>query len=57
MLWKPNSKEVENNGIYPSLGSVAPSFTLPATDGRSYSLKDFDSEYVVVFSPATIVPM
>ena len=32
-----------------ALGSVAPSFTLPATDGRSYSLKDFDSEYVVVF--------
>ncbi len=33
-----------------SLGSKAPTFNLPATDGRTYSLQDFaDSPYLVVF--------
>ena len=31
------------------IGAKAPAFTLPATDGRSYSLSDFTSKYVVVF--------
>lgn len=32
------------------LGQKAPEFSLPATDGKSYSLKDFDnSQYLVVF--------
>ena len=31
------------------LGSKAPDFTLPATDGKTYSLKDFKSKYLVVF--------
>ena len=33
-----------------AIGDAAPDFTLPATDGKSYSLNDFaDSEYLVVF--------
>ncbi|NLJ74162.1 MAG: redoxin family protein, partial [Firmicutes bacterium] len=32
------------------LGQKAPDFHLPATDGRSYSLGDFDhAKYLVVF--------
>ena len=32
------------------LGQKAPDFNLPATDGNSYSLKDFaDSKYLVIF--------
>jgi peroxiredoxin len=33
-----------------SIGESAPDFTLPATDGKTYSLKDFsDSKYLVIF--------
>lgn len=33
-----------------SLGNSAPDFALPATDGRTYSLKDFqDAKFLVVF--------
>ncbi|HBG02872.1 MAG TPA: thioredoxin family protein [Firmicutes bacterium] len=32
-----------------ALGSIAPDFDLLATDGQRYSLKDFDSKYVVAF--------
>lgn len=39
------------------LGSKAPPFTLPGTDGRTWSLDDFrDAPVVVVFSPVTTVP-
>jgi len=31
------------------IGDSAPGFTLPATDGNSYSLSDFQEEYLVVF--------
>jgi peroxiredoxin len=31
------------------LGSKAPDFSLPATDGKTYSLKDFRDDYLVVF--------
>lgn len=31
------------------LGSSAPDFELPATDGKTYKLADFDSEVLVVF--------
>lgn len=31
------------------IGDSAPEFTLPATDGNSYSLSDFQEEYLVVF--------
>lgn len=31
------------------LGSKAPSFTLPATDGKEYRLEDFNGDYLVVF--------
>ena len=31
------------------LGSKAPDFELPATDGKTYKLADFDSEALVVF--------
>jgi len=30
------------------LGDAAPDFTLPATDGRAYSLKDFRNDHVLV---------
>jgi peroxiredoxin len=30
-------------------GEKAPDFTLPATDGRSYSLSDFTDKYLVIF--------
>lgn len=30
-------------------GSVAPDFSLPATDGKTYSLKDFSDDYLVIF--------
>jgi peroxiredoxin len=30
-------------------GKHAPDFTLPATDGKTYSLSDFDDKYLVVF--------
>ena len=31
------------------IGAKAPDFTLPATDGKTYSLEDFNSKYLVVF--------
>ena len=31
------------------IGAAAPNFTLPATDGKSYSLSDFKEEYLVLF--------
>ena len=31
------------------LGKRAPAFSLPATDGETYSLSDFDDKYLVVF--------
>jgi len=31
------------------IGDSAPGFSLPATDGNSYSLSDFQEEYLVVF--------
>jgi peroxiredoxin len=31
------------------IGTTAPSFTLPGTDGKSYSLSDFKNPYLVVF--------
>lgn len=31
------------------LGSEAPDFSLPGTDGRLYSLKDFNSDVLVIF--------
>lgn len=31
------------------LGAVAPDFTLPATDGKTYSLSDFNEDYLVIF--------
>ncbi|MGW8316171.1 MAG: thioredoxin family protein [Bacteroidales bacterium] len=31
------------------IGTVAPDFTLPATDGKTYSLSDFDEDFLVVF--------
>jgi peroxiredoxin len=31
------------------IGATAPDFKLPATDGKSYSLSDFDEEFLVVF--------
>ncbi len=31
------------------IGAAAPDFKLPATDGKSYSLSDFDEEFLVVF--------
>ena len=30
-------------------GGKAPDFTLPATDGKTYSLSDFNDKYLVVF--------
>jgi len=32
-----------------SIGSKAPEFTLPATDGKYYSLSDFSDKFLVVF--------
>jgi len=32
-----------------SIGSTAPDFTLPATDGNIYSLSDFKEEFLVIF--------
>jgi peroxiredoxin len=32
-----------------TIGSTAPDFTLPATDGNTYSLSDFNEEYLVIF--------
>ncbi|MEN8225927.1 MAG: thioredoxin family protein [Bacteroidota bacterium] len=31
------------------IGATAPDFKLPATDGKSYSLSDFEGEYLVIF--------
>ena len=31
------------------IGATAPDFTLPATDGNTYSLSDFNDEYLVIF--------
>lgn len=31
------------------IGAAAPDFKLPATDGKSYSLKDLKDEYLVIF--------
>ena len=31
------------------IGATAPDFKLPATDGNSYSLSDFEEEFLVVF--------
>ena len=31
------------------IGAMAPDFSLPATDGRNYSLSDFPEEYLVIF--------
>lgn len=31
------------------IGETAPGFKLPATDGNSYSLSDFDNEFLVIF--------
>ena len=31
------------------IGSKAPDFTLPATDGKTYSLNDFKKEFLVIF--------
>jgi len=31
------------------IGAVAPEFTLPATDGKTYSLSDFNEDYLVIF--------
>jgi len=31
------------------IGAAAPDFKLPATDGKSYSLSDFDEEFLVIF--------
>ena len=31
------------------IGATAPDFKLPATDGRSYSLSDFNDDFLVVF--------
>ncbi|MFH0755685.1 MAG: thioredoxin family protein [Bacteroidota bacterium] len=36
-------------GFTLEIGKTAPDFTLPATDGRTYSLKDFNEEYLVIF--------
>jgi len=32
-----------------SIGDKAPNFSLPATDGKAYSLNDFTSEVLVIF--------
>jgi peroxiredoxin len=32
-----------------NIGASAPDFNLPATDGKSYGLKDFSEEFLVVF--------
>ncbi len=37
------------------IGDLAPSFNLPATDGQTYSLSDFDDQVLVIFLPVTIV--
>jgi peroxiredoxin len=31
------------------IGALAPEFSLPATDGNTYSLSDFDEEFLVIF--------
>ncbi len=31
------------------IGALAPKFSLPATDGKTYSLSDFNEEYLVIF--------
>jgi len=31
------------------IGNAAPEFTLPATDGKTYSLSDFNEDFLVVF--------
>lgn len=31
------------------IGKAAPDFTLPATDGKTYSLSDFNEEFLVIF--------
>lgn len=31
------------------IGAKAPAFNLPSTDGRSYSLSDFNEDYLVIF--------
>ncbi len=36
-------------GFTLGLGAAAPEFTLPATDGNTYSLSEFDEEWLVVF--------
>ena len=43
------------NGFYTELGSKA--LTSPATDGNTYSIKDFDDAKVLVILPVTIAPM
>ncbi len=41
-----------------SLGSEAPDFSLRATDGNTYSLKDFaDVKVLVIFLPVITAPM
>ena len=36
-------------GFTLDIGTTAPDFNLPATDGMNYSLSDFTEEYVVIF--------
>jgi peroxiredoxin len=36
-------------GFTLDIGKTAPDFTLPATDGKTYSLTDFNEEYLVIF--------
>ncbi len=36
-------------GFTLDIGATAPAFTLPATDGNTYSLSDFQEEYLVLF--------
>ena len=36
-------------GFTLDIGAAAPDFSLPATDGKSYSLSDFSEEYLVIF--------
>jgi peroxiredoxin len=43
-------------GFTLDIGKTAPDFTLPATDGKTYSLTDFNEEYLVIFFTSNHCP-
>ncbi|HRN57615.1 MAG TPA: redoxin family protein [Agriterribacter sp.] len=50
ILWQPCPGRAQPSGAHPTLaiGSVAPGFTLPAVDGKTYTLASFSNSKILV---------